>query len=121
MPETKERAEERKHSLVAPAPPGVVGFSPAQGTPNPNRERLGRIYGVQETWAACTQLAACPWLKRQLGESRREILAHKTVGVTCRLWPALTEKNFLYFGEVECMEIQGVAQSVSVGATEGLF
>ena len=81
--------------------------------------------GPHQTQKVLHSKENCHKIKRQptgcLGESRREILAHKTVGVTCRLWPALTEKNFLYFGEVECMEIQGVAQSVSVGATEGLF
>ena len=55
MPAARERTEERKHSLVAPTPPGARGPGPVQGTPNPNWETLGKIYGAWETRAAHTQ------------------------------------------------------------------
>ena len=69
-----ERAEEIKHNLVTPAPHGVgcwEGGRPAQGTSNPNQERLGRVYRVWDTWAPHVQRAARPQLQHQLGESKR--------------------------------------------------
>ena len=54
--EQKREQRREKHSLVAPAPPRVGGGGrPCIGNPNPNLERLGRVYGVWETQAVHTQ------------------------------------------------------------------
>ena len=59
--------------------------------------------------------------QRHLGESQRKT-SSKTVKGPDRLWPALAERDFMIWGEEECMENRlPRAQCCSMGATQKFF
>ena len=84
------------------------GPGPTQGASNTNQEKLGRLYGVWKTQPAHTRSEQHIHRCHTNRESSREKLSPKTIRDTSRLQPALTKKDFLPFGDVECMESQAV-------------
>ena len=95
MPAIEERTD-RKCSL----PSQRRALVPHRETTNPNCERLGRVYKVWYTQATHTQQEAHSQLQHTQESSGEKLLSPKTVRGTGKLWSALTEKDFVLFGEV---------------------